>query len=266
MAITTMDGLVAALGNADTLSWYKTTSTTTVAGYDISFYQLGGVPTLPSIPSSVGTFCTSTTGGAPTITKSSTDKVYVASVDLVTTALQTYTLNDRLYHCGSLVGNSSALQTFTVTSTVAMDAGCISTNTYTEWWMEGYTTLGSAASSCYFDVTYTDASTGVIAVTIASTFRQSRLLRILSSVTGKIIQSISGATLQVTTGTAGSWGVTVSRPLFTITPGLVNVGITYDFAQTGLAQISTLACLWWRAWQATTATGVLQANVKLVAG
>jgi hypothetical protein len=146
-----------------------------------------------------------------------------------------------------------------------MDAGRISTNTYTEWWMEGYTTIGTGASSCYFAVTYTDGSTGQIAVTMASTLRQSRMFKILSSV-GKTIQSITGATLQSTTGTAGSWGVTVSRPLFTITPAVANIGLTYDFAQTGMAMVSTNACLWWRAWQATTATGVVQANVKLIMG
>lgn len=265
MAITTMDGLVAGLGASETLYWYKTTSTTTVAGYDLSFWYLGGFPALPSIPSSVAVACTSTEAGAPTMTIVSTDKYYVGAADIVATALQTFTLNDRLYHCGGLVGNSTSLQSFTVTSTVAMDNGRCSTACPTEWWVEVYTTLGTAASSCYFDVTYTDGSTGVIAQTWGSTMRQSRLLRIQST-QNKIIQTIHGATLQVTTGTAGSWGVTVGRPLFSMTCPAANQGVAYDFAQIGLPQLSSRACLWWRACEAATASGVVQAKVQIIAG
>lgn len=265
MAITTMDGLVKGLAGSEVLSWYKTTSTTTVAGYDLSWWYLGGAPAIPSIPSSVAIACTSTEAGAPTMAIVSTDKYYAGVADVVATALQTFTLNDRLYHCGGLVGNSTSLQSFTVTSTVAMDNGRISTDTPTEWWAEVYTTMGTAASSCYFDVTYTDGSTGIIAQTWGSTMRQSRLLRILST-SNKIIQSIHGATLQVTTGTAGSWGVTVGRPLFSLTPPAANQGVSYDFAQIGMPQISSRACLWWRSWMAATASGVLQAKVQIIAG
>lgn len=265
MAITTMDGLVAGLAASEVLYWYKTTSTTTVAGYDLSYWQLGGVPALPSIPSSVAIACTSTLDGAPTMQIVSTDKYYVAVADVVATVLQTFTLNDRMYHCGGLVGNSTATQSFTVTSTVAMDAGRISTGTPTEWWTEVYTTMGTAASSCYFDVTYTDGSTGVLAQTWASTMRQSRLLR-LQSTSNKIIQSIHGATLQITTGTAGSWGVTVSRPLFSMTCPAANQGVAYDFAQIGMPELSSRACLWWRSWMAGTASGVLQAKVQIAVG
>ena len=209
--------------------------------------------------------CTSTIDGAIPITLASTDKYYIGTVDVVTTALQTFMLNDRLYHCGNLVGNSTSLQSFTVTSTVAMDAGRISTCCQTQWWMEVYTTMGTAASSCYFDVTYTDASTGIVKITYDSTMRQSRLVPLVST-DAKEIMTIHGATLQATTGTAGSWGVTVSRPLFALTVPLANSGIQYDFAQIGMPQLSSLACLWWNSWMAATASGVLQAKIQLMAG
>lgn len=265
MAITTMDGLVKGLAGAEVLPYYKTTSTTTVAGYNLSYWYLAGYPGIPAIPSSVASACTSTIEGAVPITQTSTDKYYVASVELVTTALQMFTLHDRLYHCGGLVGNSTALQSFTVTSTAAMDAGRISTAIPTQWWVEVYTTMGTAASSCYFDVTYTDASTGVLTQVWASTMRQSRLLPILST-NGKAIKTIHGATLQITTGTAGSWGVTCSKPLCSVPTPLINVGNAYDFAQIGFPQISSQACLWWTANMAATASGVLQAYIKVAPG
>lgn len=265
MAIQTMDALVKGLAGSETLFWYKTTSTTTVAGYDLSYWQLGGVPALPAIPSSVAVECTSTEAGAPAMVSVSTDKYYVVAADVVATVLQTFTMNDRLYHCGNLVGNSTATQSFTVTSTVAMDLGRICTACPTEWWAEVYTTMGTAASTCVFDVTYTDASTGTIRQIWASTMRQSRLLR-LQSTDNKIIQTVHGATLQATTGTAGSWGVTVSRPLFSMTCPAANQGVAYDFAQIGMPELSSRACLWWRSWMAGTTSGVLQAKVKIAVG
>ena len=266
MAITTMDGLAKGLAGGENLMWYKTTSTTMVAGYDCSLWYLGGVPTIPSIPSSVASACTSTIAGANSITITSTDKYYIAGAYVTATVLSYFCLNDRLYHCGGLSGNSTSLQSFTVTSTVAMDAGRISTDTPTQWWAETYTTMGATASSCYFDVTYTDGSTGIIAQTWASTMRQSRLLRITSSESGKIIQSITGATLQAGTATAGSWGVTVSKCLFDVPIEVVNIGKALDFAYVGLPAISSLACLGWKTWCAGTSLGTFVGRVRVIAG
>jgi hypothetical protein len=82
---------------------------------------------------------------------------------------------------------------------------------------------------------------------------------------GEDIQSIQ--TIQhATTGTAGNYGITATRPLTTISLGLANNGEVYDWAQLGFPEVPNDACLMGIVVCGTTSTGTLNGSLKLVTG
>ena len=265
MAITTMDGLIAGLAGGRDVYMYKTTSTTTIAGNWCSFYEIGGAPALPTIPSSAHSTCTSTDAGALAGMPGSTDLYYIAGAWVNATAIQSFTLFDRLAHCGNLVGNSTAVQAVTVSSTGSRDTGRISTATSLDWFLEWYTTTGTTAATITVNLQYTDGSTGVFTYTTPSTMRQSRLVPIISTV-GKNIESIQQATLSVTTGTAGSFGFTCARRLCEVPNMVANYGVYFDAFDLGMPNVLGNACLWMASIQAATASGVTQTKFRVIPG
>lgn len=263
-----MDGLVNGLASARDVYFYKTTSTTTVAGDYCSFYQIGGIPSLPAIPSSIASTCTSTTVGAGLNMPGSTELYYIGTGYGVATTLQQIKLFDRLHHCGGLVTNSTTPQAVNVSSTGSFDTGRCSSTTPVCWFLEWYTTSGATGATVICDVTYTDGSTGTISYAAGATRRQSFLARLYSTASPmKIIQSVSQLTWQATTGTAGSMGVTAARclcdlPMFTV----ANYPVQADFATLGMPQVLGKACLWPISYMAATASGVVQLNYKVIPG
>lgn len=264
--ITTMNGLVLGLSRATNAYMYKTASTTTVAGDFVSLYEIGGVPALPAIPSSIASTCTSTTDGAMQVLSGSTDIHYIAAANAIVASVANISIFDRLHHCGNLSGASTEVQAANVSSTGSFDTGRCSSTTPTEWFLEWYTTTGTSTATANCDVTFTDASTATISVALSATRRQSQLLRILSTVTPtKIIQSVQNVTLSATTGTAGSFGVTVGKRLCdlpAVTGG--NYGVSADFAALGMPSLIGQACLWPVAWAQTTSIGISAISLKVI--
>lgn len=265
MAVDTMDKLVAGLAAARNMIWYKTTSTTTVAGNIISYYYLGGVPTLPtSIPSSVASTCTSTTLGAPQGMTGSTVEHYVASAWCVAGNITSFLLYDRLHHCGGLSANTTVAQTVAVTSTGAFGTARTSSQSWNDFYIEWYTTTGISTGTWTFSLTYTDGSTGSYAYPYTSTQRQSRLQMIYSSAASLIIQSVDSVALTTISGTAGSFGVTCGKRLCDCPAPVVLTGYSYDFASIGMPRILGNSCLWLTGIINGTASSNTQFSCKVI--
>jgi hypothetical protein len=260
-----MDKLVAGLAGARTMTWYKTTSTTAVAGDRLSYFYLGGVPTLPSaIPSSVAVVCNSGTLGSPLGMTGSTGEAYVASAWIVGGNITSFTLYDRLMHCGGLSAQTTVSQAIAVTSTGAFDTARTSSQSYNDFFIEWYTTTGISTGSWTFGLTYTDGSTGSYVYPYASTRRQSQLQLIYSSATSLLIQSVDTVAITTVTGTAGSFGVTCARRLCDIPAPVVLTGYSYDFASIGMPRILGTSFLWLTGIINGTASSNTQFSCKVI--
>lgn len=275
MTITTRDGLIDALGNnSQTLLINKASIATQLAGGFSSLWRATGTPAQGSIPGAAA-ICTDALTGAMAFTNP-TDPVksYIARMFMVSGNSATdVQIHDRLAHMGGLSG------TVTTSQTVSVDVTGTSNNidnrrgasdySDVQWWIEIYTDIGTTATTATF--TYTNAAgtsgrTTTASIGGASPANQdSRMFPIIGN-GGEFIQSIQSVTLTATTGTAGSWGVTATRVLCSMSLGLANAGAVYDWSQLGLPRVHDDACLFPIMICGTTSTGTLYGTIKLAQG
>ena len=119
-------------------------------------------------------------------------------------------LHDRLWACGGLSGTSTSLNTFTsaITRGDTTGEGC-------ELYLEIYTTIGNTGST--FTISYTNqagTSGRTATVTNLSSNRTSRQVYPVSLQAGDTgVRSVESVQLSASTGTAGSYGLSIVRPL-----------------------------------------------------
>ena len=83
---------------------------------------------------------------------------------------------------------------------------------------------------------------------------------------GKYIRDIDTVQLSATTGSAGSFGFTATRPRMTMPLSLANKMETFDWAALGLPEIYNSSCLQLLLLVATTSTGTVRGGGKLSHG
>jgi hypothetical protein len=120
-------------------------------------------------------------------------------------------------------------------------------------------------------VTYDDGSSGnLTGLSLAATRRASFMAPLNSLIpaaaAGKIIRDVDTVTLSATTGAAGNFGVTATRPRVTAPLPLANKGEIYDWAALGLPEIYNSSCLFPIVMAVTTSTGALRAGGKIAHG
>lgn len=127
--------------------------------------------------------------------------------------------------------------------------------------------MGSTAVNATVAVTYNDDSSGnLTAFTLAATPRQGRLYPLISASAGKFIKAVTGVTLSATTGTAGNFGITATRPRTSVSTPLANKTETFDWAALGLPKIEDDACLMMLMLCSTTSTGAVRGQGKIIHG
>lgn len=87
-----------------------------------------------------------------------------------------------------------------------------------------------------------------------------------SAAAGKYIRAITTVTLSATTGTAGSFGVTATRPRMTLPLPLANKMEIFDWAALGLPEIFNSSCLFPLVLTSTTSSGTVRGGGKLAHG
>ena len=95
--------------------------------------------------------------------------------------------------------------------------------------------------------------------------RDGRRLPILGA-GGEFIQSVQSVTLSVSTGTAGSFGVTASRMRTNMCLGLALAGFVFDWQMLGFPKIDDEACLELILIPTNTTTGTLYGAMTLIQG
>lgn len=230
----------------------------------------GAIPTTPAVPTSALLGAMRFTNQTDPV-KSYIGWLYLNSSNTGTTP----EIHDRLAHMGGLVLNVTTLQTITGMNlaTLSVPADRLGESNYSDvqWWLEVYSDGGATASNATINVTYDDDSTGNLnVVAVGGTLRASRLLPLTPLIPtakqGKFIKGINSVILSASTGTAGNFGFTATRPRTIVPLDVANKGGTFDWAQLGMPEVPNDACLQLLMCCITTSTGTLRGGGKIAHG
>lgn len=277
MAISTLDGIVNALGNnSSRIVLDKASIASQGAGTFVSLWRATGQPGQGAIPGAAAV-CNNTTVGGVGFTQQTLPATSYGAYFEVTTgnASMTVEMHDRLAHMGGLNGTLKTAQT------VGIDFSALSSDNMAErigdanysdiqWWLEWYTATGATAVTATVAVTYNDATTGTLSVALAATRPASLMIPLNGLIpaagAGKYIRAITTVTLSATTATAGSFGVTATRPRLAIGTPIANYKVTADWAALGLPEIMNGSCLFPVVLTSTTSSGTVRGGGKIAHG
>lgn len=271
MAITTYDGLIAALPTGVEYVVSKASIATQGAGQFSSLWRGTGMPAQGGIPTATGATCISSLAGSlGTITVTSGLTCYMSNMSVNGSITNSFCIYDRLLANGALVGNVTSLTTIVgVNVSGITNRGILADCSNVEWWTEVYTDIGTTGG--VLTITYDSPTSSVQTTTLtlggtSPANQDSRAQRIYPNV-GHPIVGIKNCRLTTSTGTSGSWGFTATRRLVPWTNmGQPNVGVDKDFTGTGLPIVYTDSCLMMFTLDSTTSTGVIEGTVKLISG
>lgn len=274
MTITTRDQLIDALANnSSRVVIDKASVANAAAGQIFSLFRATGVPAQAAIPTTAA-LCDNALSGAIGFTQQTAPATSYLAWLRVATGNNTTTLeiHDRLAHQGGLNGTLTTLQSVSVdltSSGLNLPAARRGDTNYSDvqWWLEVYTDLGATGVNATVAVTYDDGSSGnLAAIALGATPRAGRMYPLVSAVAGRFIRAVTGVTLSATTGAAGNFGITATRPRTGIDTIIANKAEAYDWAQLGLPEVPNGACLQLVAVCGTTSTGVVRGQGKIAHG
>ncbi len=277
MTITTRDELINALGNSSSrIIIDKGSISPQASGNFVSLWRATGQPGQGAIPAAAAN-CNDTTTGCIGFTQQvAPAKSYGAYLEVTSSnSATTVEIHDRLAHMGNLTG------TLTTAQTVGIDFNGITADNMVarigdsnysdiQWWLEWYTATGSTAVTATVNVTYNDGTTGSLSVSIAATRPASHMIPLNGMIpaagAGKFIRGVTSVTLSATTGTAGNFGVTATRPRMTIGCPIAYYKSVADWAQLGLPEIYNGSCLFPIVLTNTTTSGTIRGGGKIAHG
>ena len=278
MAITTRDKLIDALGNnSSRVILDKSTITGLTAGNFVSMWRATGQPGQGAIPSTAATVNNTATGAVQFFQQTAPATSYLAYLDFVSSnSAMTLELHDRLMHMGGLSGTVTTAQTVGIDFngiTADNKANRIGDTNYSDiqWWLEWYAATGGTAANITVNVTYNDGTTGALttfqlAATRPIAFMQPLNSYIPAAASGKYIRGIVSVQLAATTGTAGNFGVTATRPRVSVSSPLLNLKASADWAQLPLSEVPNGSALFPIMLTSTTSTGTLRGSGKIAHG
>lgn len=272
MAITTRDQLIDALANnSSRIVLDKASLANAAAGQFFSLWTAAGVPGAGVAPGAAAIPTHLTAGAVGFAQQTAPATSYLAWLRAACgNAVSTFEVHDRVAHMAGLNGTLTTAQSASIdVLTLGLAAARRGDANYSDlqWWLEVYSPLGATGVNATVNVTYDDASTGNLAVVaLGATPRQGRMYPLPSAVAGRFIRGVNTVTLSATTGTAGNFGVTCTRPRTGIDAAVANFATTYDWAQLGLPEVPNDACLQFICLCSTTTTGTLRGQGKIAHG
>lgn len=268
MAITTMDGLVAALAGAQRLILQKA-SVTAVAGFYYSLWSATGNPgagTLTIGNTTTGLVPTDATAGSPVIAAfTGANTGYLGTFDASLAQAGVLSVYDRLFHVGSIAANAAATTTL---STQPSYAARVPGSNWAccELWLEINVVIPATAVAV--TVSYQDGDNVTRTATLDTSLTGAPTMRMLpfrlANATG--IQRVNSITV-ATPAASGSFNVMVQRNLVDHTVVNANIGRPKKNPfDTGLPIIFADSCLAMMVLATTTSTGVLFAEGAVING
>ena len=278
MTITTRDQLIDALGNnSSRLVIDKASISNAAAGQFHSLWRATGQPGQAAIPAAAAVCNNALTGALNFAQQTSPATTYGTWANaMCSNNATTLEIHDRLMHMGGLSGTSTGSQTVNLDLNANLGSNNLDARkgdanfSDVQWWMEWYTDTGGTAVTATVGVTYNDGTTGTLSVALAATRRASLMIPlngfIPAAAAGKYIRDIDTVQLSATTGSAGSFGFTATRPRMTMPLSLANKMETFDWAALGLPEIFNSSCLMILQVASTTTTGTVRGGGKLSHG
>jgi hypothetical protein len=277
MTITTRDQLIDALANnASRIILDKASLASQVAGTYSSMWRATGTPGQGAIPAAAAICTKALTGAIGFNNQTAPAESLIAWLWAVcSNNAQTLEIHDRIAHMGGLNLTLLTAQTVGVdVQTLGVPAGRIGSAGFDnlQWWYELYTAGGATASNATFNVTFDDNSTANLGtlLPVGGSLAASRIFSIdaLKSTAqqARKIRGVNSVTLSASTGTAGSAGVTVTRPRTVLPMPLANFSTVAEWADTGLPDVPNDACLFPIMLNSTTSTGTLRGGGKIIHG
>ena len=278
MTITTRDQLIDALGNnSSRLVIDKASISNAAAGQFHSLWRATGQPGQAAIPAAAAVCNNALTGALNFAQQTSPATTYGTWANaMCSNNATTLEIHDRLMHMGGLSGTSTGSQTVNLDLNANLGSNNLNARkgdanfSDVQWWMEWYTDTGGTAVTATVGVTYNDGTTGTLSVALAATRRASLMIPlngfIPAAAAGKYIRDIDTVQLSATTGSAGSFGFTATRPRMTMPLSLANKMETFDWAALGLPEIFNSSCLMILQVASTTTTGTVRGGGKLSHG
>jgi hypothetical protein len=227
-------------------------ATLPVVGRYHSNWLLDGSPSGGSTPGAAAVPTNATAGGMMQANPGGGRQKWNLSSFGLSSAAGTLILYDRLLHCGGFDGTVTTAQT--VGGALTRYTGGIGN----VLWAEVYTQIG--ASSTTVTASYTNQNgtaaqvTQAVAIGNTGLREQLRIIPLSLAAGDNGVQACASATLAATTGTAGSWGITIAHPLLAITTGS-GLGAIRSFVDGPMNEILTNACLAW-VWVANTVSAL----------
>ena len=277
--IENIDNLVKALGNnSSRIVLDKASIASQTANSYCSLWRATGQPGQGAIPTVVAT-CNNTTVGTISFNQQmSPSTSYGAYLEIATgNAAMTMELHDRLASMGGLNGTLTTAQSVNLDLSTLLSTDNINVRkgdanySDVQWWLEWYTATGATAVTATIAVTYNDGTTGNLsALSLASSRPASHMISINSLIpsaqSGKFIRGIVSVTLSATSGTAGNFGVTATRPRMTLSSPIANFKFIADWAQLGLPEIYNSSAIFPIVLTPTTSTGTVRGGGKIAHG
>ena len=277
--IENIDNLVKALGNnSSRIVLDKASIASQTANSYCSLWRATGQPGQGAVPTVVGTCNNTTVGTIGFNQQTSPITSYGAYLEIATSNFSTTVeLHDRLASMGGLNGTLTTAQSVnldlnTLLATNNIDKRKGDANySDVQWWLEWYTATGATAVTATIAVTYNDGTTGNLsALSLAASRPASHMISLNSLIpsaqSGKFIRGIVSVTLSATSGTAGNFGVTVTRPRMTLSSPIANFKFIADWAQLGLPEIYNSSAIFPIVLTPTTSTGTVRGGGKIAHG
>lgn len=277
--IENIDNLVKALGNnSSRIVLDKASIASQIANSYCSLWRATGQPGQGAIPTVVATCNNTTVGTIGFNQQMSPSTSYGAYLEIATgNAAMTMELHDRLASMGGLNGTLTTAQSVNLDLSTLLSTDNINVRkgdanySDVQWWLEWHTATGATAVTATIAVTYNDGTTGNLsALSLASSRPASHMIPLNSLIpsaqSGKFIRGIVSVTLSATTGTAGNFGVTVTRPRMTLSSPFANFKFIADWAQLGLPEIYNSSAIFPIVLTSTTSTGTVRGGGKIAHG
>jgi hypothetical protein len=264
MAITTMDGLAAAIASGQRLLLYKA-SITAVAPFYYTLWTTGGQPAAGGAVgnATAGVIPTDATAGAPVINAfTGANTGYLLSFDASSSVAGVLSVYDRVYHAGAFI--TTTLHTDTLTGQPTLTRIPNSDYSQLELWLEVTAVFAAAATTVtvsYQDgtnATQTATHTADIASLTGAPVNRMYPMRLANS-TG--IQKINSVTVGGATNTTGQFNLVIQRNLVDHTVVSANIGRPKKGpfeTQMPIVYADSCIAMMWNA--TTTSTGTLFAE------
>jgi hypothetical protein len=263
MAITTMDGLVAALAASQKFTINKLSATAEGAGTWHSLWAVGGFPPAGAAPGGTAIVPTKSTTGAIPFTASGVVD-YLGSMQFRGATAGTIIIYDRLVTVSGLSGIVTTVDTAvnnTALTRYTSGAGV-------ELWGEVYTAMGATAATLNVKYTDQDGNTNQAGTYShpANALSVGQMFPITLAAGDSGVRAVTNYHFSVSTGTAGNLGFTLLKRLASITLVSANIGSVMNVFDHGITDIDANACLAMMVQCTTTSTGQILGEMQVIGG